>query len=151
MQNVMRKAWEIARAAQKKFGGKVREYFAEALRMAWRIVKGMEKGFEKMKDVVKEVTGREWKNYGKHRVYIEANIKLIEQKEIRGNIVGSLRRIEGKWYYDVPTGKMYRQEYSERDLSSADSEVQEFMRSEIKKMIWAKLREINPKMEELAE
>ena len=151
MQNVMRKAWEIAREGQKKFGGKVKEYFAEALRMAWRIVKGMEQGFEKMKDVVKEVTGREWKNYGKHRVYVDAKLSLIEQKEIKGEIVGALRRIEGKWYYDVPTGKLYRQEYRERDLSSAAPEVLEFMRNEIKNMIWAKIREINPKMEELAE
>lgn len=151
MQNVMRKAWEIAREGQKKFGGKVKEYFAEALRMAWRIVKAMEKGFEKMKDVVKEVSGREWKNYGKHRIYIDANLKLIEQKEIKGNVIGALRRIESSWYYDVPTGKLYRQNYRERDLAAAHEEVQEFMRSEIKKMVVDKIREINPKKEELAE
>lgn len=47
MRNVMTKAWEIAREGQKKFGGKVSEYFAEALRIAWRIVKkGMEKAIE---------------------------------------------------------------------------------------------------------
>ncbi|WP_276917466.1 hypothetical protein [Aneurinibacillus aneurinilyticus] len=40
----MKKAWEIAREGQKKFGGKVKEYFAQALRMAWCIVKkGMKK------------------------------------------------------------------------------------------------------------
>jgi len=39
MQNVMTLAWEIARKGQKKFGGKVKEYIAEALRQAWRIVK----------------------------------------------------------------------------------------------------------------
>ncbi|AHD06421.1 hypothetical protein [Paenibacillus larvae] len=37
--NVMKKAWEIAKAAVKKFGGKVKEYFAEALRMAWAEIK----------------------------------------------------------------------------------------------------------------
>lgn len=41
--NVMKRAWEIAKEGQKKFGGKVKEYFAQALRMAWIIVKkGME-------------------------------------------------------------------------------------------------------------
>lgn len=40
MKQVMSKAWEIAREGVKKFGGKVKEYFAEALRMAWSIVKG---------------------------------------------------------------------------------------------------------------
>lgn len=46
MRNVMKKAWEIARNGQKKFGGKVREYFAIALKMAWAIVK---KGMEMVK------------------------------------------------------------------------------------------------------
>lgn len=46
MRNVMKKAWEIARNGQKKFGGKVREYFAIALKMAWTIVK---KGMEMVK------------------------------------------------------------------------------------------------------
>lgn len=39
MRNVMKKAWKIAREGQRKFGGKVKEYFAEALRMAWAVVK----------------------------------------------------------------------------------------------------------------
>ena len=33
--NVMKRAWEIAREGQKAFGGKVSEYFAESLKMAW--------------------------------------------------------------------------------------------------------------------
>ncbi|EJR51715.1 hypothetical protein IIO_06174 [Bacillus cereus VD115] len=37
--NVMKKAWKIARKGQKQFGGKVKEYFAQALKMAWSIVK----------------------------------------------------------------------------------------------------------------
>ncbi len=32
---IMVKAWEIAREGQKAFGGKVREYLAQALKMAW--------------------------------------------------------------------------------------------------------------------
>ncbi|PFW61564.1 hypothetical protein [Bacillus sp. AFS075034] len=39
MINVMQKAWEIAKDGQKKFGGKVKEYFSQALRMAWVIYK----------------------------------------------------------------------------------------------------------------
>ncbi|MGD7007636.1 hypothetical protein [Metabacillus sp. 84] len=39
MKNVMVKAWEIARKGQKQFGGKIKEYFAQALQMAWNIVK----------------------------------------------------------------------------------------------------------------
>lgn len=32
---IMSRAWEIAREGQKSFGGKVTEYFAESLKMAW--------------------------------------------------------------------------------------------------------------------
>lgn len=35
MKQIMVRAWEIARAAVVKFGGKVSEYFAGALRQAW--------------------------------------------------------------------------------------------------------------------
>lgn len=39
MKKVMVRAWEIARKAVVKFGGKVKEYFAQALAMAWKEVK----------------------------------------------------------------------------------------------------------------
>lgn len=32
---IMSNAWKIAKEGQKAFGGKVREYFAQALKMAW--------------------------------------------------------------------------------------------------------------------
>lgn len=35
----MRKAWEMARNGQRKFGGKVLEYFSQSLKMAWALVK----------------------------------------------------------------------------------------------------------------
>lgn len=35
MKNVMATAWEIAKAGQAKFGGNVKEYFAQALKLAW--------------------------------------------------------------------------------------------------------------------
>lgn len=44
---IMKKAWEIAREGQKKFGGKVKEYFAQALRISWAIVKGAVKEMKK--------------------------------------------------------------------------------------------------------
>ncbi|MCG5104467.1 hypothetical protein [Oceanobacillus alkalisoli] len=33
--NVMKRAWEIAREGQSKFGGKVSEYISESLKQAW--------------------------------------------------------------------------------------------------------------------
>lgn len=41
MKNVMTMAWEIARKGAAQFGGKVKEYFAEALKMAWAEVKSV--------------------------------------------------------------------------------------------------------------
>ena len=39
MKKVMVRAWEIAREAVNKFGGKVKEFFQQALIMAWQEVK----------------------------------------------------------------------------------------------------------------
>lgn len=39
MKQVMVKAWEIAKAAVNKFGGKAKEYIAEAMKIAWAQVK----------------------------------------------------------------------------------------------------------------
>ena len=35
MRNIMKRAWEIARKGQEKFGGKVSEYLSESLKIAW--------------------------------------------------------------------------------------------------------------------
>ncbi len=40
MKKVMVRAWEIAKEAVKKFGGKVKEFFSQALKMAWAEIKG---------------------------------------------------------------------------------------------------------------
>lgn len=48
MKKVMVQAWAIARAGQKAFGGNVKQYFAEALKMAWVIYKKAQKSEYKM-------------------------------------------------------------------------------------------------------
>ncbi|WP_019156821.1 hypothetical protein [Robertmurraya massiliosenegalensis] len=63
MKNVMTRAWEIAKEGVKKFGGKVKEYFAQALVMAWA---EMKKGADKVKthfDAVKEAKEFSKKNF----------------------------------------------------------------------------------------
>ena len=42
--NIMRRAWKIAREGAEKFGGSPREYFKEALRMAWAEIKSTTAG-----------------------------------------------------------------------------------------------------------
>lgn len=54
MKNVMMQAWVIAKQGQAKFGGKVREYFAAALKMAWI---QMKKGAIKVKATLKTLSG----------------------------------------------------------------------------------------------
>ena len=55
---IMKRAWEIAREGQKKFGGKVREYIAIALKLAWKEVKSaMEKA--QLKGTPKQVAWAE--------------------------------------------------------------------------------------------
>lgn len=55
MKNVMIKAWEIAKTAVIKFGGSSKEYFAEALKMAWAEFKTPTK-IEHSADTVKALT-----------------------------------------------------------------------------------------------
>lgn len=52
MENVMKNAWEIAYEGVVRFGGRVKEYFAEALKIAWGLFKG-----GKTLDYAKQVKG----------------------------------------------------------------------------------------------
>lgn len=45
MKNVMVRAWEIARTAAVRFGGKASEFFAAALRQAWVEIKNVKTSF----------------------------------------------------------------------------------------------------------
>ena len=55
---IMVKAWEIARNGQKKFGGRVSEYIAEALRIAWAEAKAPKKVIIKVRH--QPSAGKEW-------------------------------------------------------------------------------------------
>lgn len=41
MKFIMNNAWKLARLGQHKFGGKVSEYFQEALKLSWKLYKIM--------------------------------------------------------------------------------------------------------------
>lgn len=77
--NVMKRAWEIAKEGQIKFGGKVKQYFSISLKMAWEESKQGKKVVSLSQIVIdlNEVgvsrwTAKEWKNYGKHRIYVQS-------------------------------------------------------------------------------
>jgi hypothetical protein len=124
----MKKAWEISREGQKKYGGRIKEYFSEALRMAWQLVK-------MFKDVVKRVNSNKWVKNGYKRIYVEVEFSLIEMKHVRNVVVGAIRRIEGVYYYDCINEKLCVQNERRIDLSSARNEVVAYMDSEINKII----------------
>lgn len=77
MKKVMVRAWEIAKEAVTKFGGKVKEYFAQALRMAWAEIK---KGVEKMQ-VHKWVTAR-GANVELHAEYITKETRTTDWGDV---------------------------------------------------------------------
>jgi len=77
--NVMKKAWEIARKGQQKFGGKVKEYLAQALKMAWIIVKsGM-----KYVQITKEGFLNEIRNAGKFEGFLTYKNEFKNTKKIK--------------------------------------------------------------------
>lgn len=86
--NVMKKAWEIARKGQKQFGGKVKEYFAKALKMSWEIVK---KGM-KYVQVTKTEFMNEIRSKGKFEGFLTCENEFKNTQKI--NIVADLEKKE---------------------------------------------------------
>lgn len=138
MKKVMVRAWEIAREGAKKFGGKAIEYIAEALKLAWKEVKGL---FDKVKDVKLNIDANDWMNYGKHRLYITVELSLVELKNINGVIIGAKRGLEKKVYYDWYSGNLYTQHNRGKDLTRAADEVIEYMEKLVKDAIKGKIDE----------
>ena len=87
MKNVMVRAWEIAKAAVVKFGGKVKEYFAQALAMAWKEVKNVVEtvGFHKY--------GRKDGNYF---FVVNAGVKVSRVYDHRATIMKPFRTGQNK-------------------------------------------------------
>lgn len=71
----MTKAWEIAKKGQKKFGGKVREYLAGALKMAWALSRKTRittsAGSRNHKSWVAQITGKHPK-FKLNRSFVES-------------------------------------------------------------------------------
>lgn len=118
MKQVMVKAWEIAKKGQKKFGGKVKEYFAIALKMAWALVKKQVKRFVTSLDFgrnywIAEITGTH-PQYKLNREFLTEN--YIEDGERVYKLKDGL--YHGKFtgrahYFVVKNGEAYQVEYEE--------------------------------------
>lgn len=76
MTNIMTTAWEIARKGAAKFGGSVKSYFAQALKMAWALSRKattmtvtLAAGSNKNKTYVAQITGTDVK-WGLKREFV---------------------------------------------------------------------------------
>lgn len=129
MTNVMTNAWKIAYEGVEKFGGQVKEYFAEALRIAWGLFK---KGGSKM-ELVKEVafgkaTARitvkgTFSNETLHQFAAGGEVLITRKIEVihNGKVVGESRHISPMEYNVI-----YDKTYEERglDISKTYSQVE---------------------------
>lgn len=103
MENVMKSAWGIAYEGVAKFGGKVKEYFAEALKIAWDLFKNGGKEVNYAEQVKGTLVGFELPK-------LEGSEKQVKWAEkIREAAVGHLRQeVIHEQYEEVsllPNGK----------------------------------------------
>lgn len=125
----MTTAWEIARKGAAQFGGKVKEYFAEALRMAWSEIKSatttvtiqLAEGSRKHKSWVGKIVGTH-PQYGLDR-------KWINPQEDE-NIKGKFFTLEEGCIYDVNCAQSGR-----KYVTVKACEVVELSQNEVKALI----------------
>ena len=100
----MTRAWEIAKEAVKDFGGKVKEYLSESLKMAWAEIKEVRYTIEDLE----AIGARRWTKAGYDRLYLnEAGLKLTGLELSRyntGNI--SLAKLNGEKISNTKGGKI---------------------------------------------
>lgn len=126
MNKVMTNAWMIAKNAAKKFGGKAIEYIAGALKMAWKMAKGLTE--EQVKALIAKGFIR-WTKYDKDRLYFDlekAGLMEIDRyksgrisySEFQGESIShsfACKLLGVKVWIDVQTGKMYSKAYDEEN------------------------------------
>lgn len=72
MKKIMTRAWEIAKEAAKKFGGRAIEYIAMALRDAWKEIRKMAKDITERIEELEGMGFKRWQKNGMDRMYINA-------------------------------------------------------------------------------
>ena len=136
MKKIMKRAWEIAKNAAAKFGGKAREYMAEALRMAWAEAKGTaQQSRDSIIEALTKKFGR-WTKKGSNgkvydRIYFNATDLGMEVSYYKtGNVSSAAidgehisnceaRRIMGsKAYFDLTDNTLHMDSTMERHFGS---------------------------------
>lgn len=83
---VMRVAWNMARSAANKFGGRASQYISEAMKMAWAYVK------ERIAETEKET---------KKEKMVKLNVRMHIDSNKNGNLVGKGYWLELGNSYDI--------------------------------------------------
>lgn len=87
MKQIMKRAWEIAKEAARKFGGRACEYIALAMKEAWKEIKTMKKDITERIDELTGLGFNRWQKNGMDRMYINAStLGLICTYYKSGNI-----------------------------------------------------------------
>ena len=111
MKQIMKKAWEIAKEAARKFGGRAYEYIALALKEAWKEIKTMKKDITERIGELEAMGFRRWQKNGMDRMYINAStLGLICTYYKSGNISSaefSGERISNSEAYRLSGAKTY--------------------------------------------
>lgn len=120
MKQVMVRAWEIAKEGQERFGGKVSEYFAIALKMAWEEAKKVKAVFTLYPDK-RGVKSWVAKIVGTHPTYkFDRQFINTNDTDMMGNKWFELEEgyyqyssIKGKGYIKVVNGEILNTTYKE--------------------------------------
>lgn len=117
----MKRAWEIAREGQNKFGGKVSEYFAVSLKMAWAEIKAPKtveftttSGSKKHKSWIAEITGThpKWKLNREFINPVDEN--MMEKKfELENGKIYEVCNAGDRDFVEVIDGDVYYIDYSD--------------------------------------
>lgn len=131
MENVMKNAWVIAYEGVEKFGGKVKEYFSVALKIAWDLFKNKNskelEGMELIKEVkfgkvVAKITVKgTFQNETFHQFVAGGEIFFSQKIEIvhNGKIVD-----EGNYAYSMENNEIYDRTYEKHNLDTRKSYTQ---------------------------
>lgn len=105
MKKVMMRAWEIAKRAAAKFGGRAIEYIGMALRDAWKEIRSMVSDITERIEELEAKGFKRWQKNGMDRMYINASeLGLVCAYYKSGNICDA--KFQGTSISNSEAGRM---------------------------------------------
>jgi hypothetical protein len=116
---IMRRAWELAKVGQANYGGSVKMYFSEALRIAWKESKMVKETKEEMIQRLEGLGFKRWTKGNMDRMYVNATMLgftydtnrygKLQRSYFNGEEVGNCegrKYLAAKTYLDLNTMEM---------------------------------------------